>query len=413
MARQLCKSFREGYSSGTLIEDFDDTGFTQSQSGSGGSLTEQDTEHFKVGTGSIKLYHPVGCNLIQASKTGLSLDFSDMTSLTFWCYIDGNADSFDLIVYLETDTSNYFTFRYEGDKVLNNTGWFCFKVPKEQFSETGTGNWASIANIRFRAEDSSIYTDGTQAFTVWFDSVYQDVKAKTKLMIRFDDGTPPHYDNGFTYMNPLGLVGNVALISDNFDNDVIHMTPAEITEMYNAGWGICNHSSDGENVVDVGDDQFVTNVMACADEIVNRGWKGSENILIYPGCKMNETTMNTLRDEGIIVALKCFGSTFDEVIPCDYHPNDSTLGGANLMNIYGKMHDTAQSDTDLTNIAYVDKLITSGSSGVLTFHGITGAVGLGITEAHFQNVMDHVAFRRNQGLIDVVTFKEFHQIMQA
>ena len=392
---------------GTLIDDFDDTGWAGSPQVGTGSIDTENTEHYLAGSGAVKLSFPSDETRVLVSKS-IAADYSDVESFTLWLYLNTTQADIELRFYEGDNNHRYVT---ETDEVYP-AGWYAITVSKNDFIASTTppaSGWANIDLVRLWCTTSSpaVFT----GYEVWIDSLYYDVKVRPKVTVIFDDGTTSDYSKAFSYMNPRGLVGSSAIYSDAIDSGGTFLTSAEIDEMYAAGWEICNHSSDGLRAIDVGGEAvFMDNLAECKNFISSSGWTGSEDIVVMPGCYQTSTLIQSMKAAGYRYARRC-ESQGNDLISTASHPDNESATPVNMLAIVGYYHNPGGSKArDATSAkAYIDTLIRTGSSGFMEFHQIvaSGATDAATNEPEFQEIMDYLALHQNEGLIDVVTFDQY------
>lgn len=404
MARALVpKKYIQSY--GTLLEDFDDTGFTATTTDGNGSMVEQDVEHFIAGTGAVKVIQPSNETRVNVKKV-VSWDLSDAKSFVLWLYVSpGNTSDAKVILIFET-TTGVDTYRYtmSSSEIFAN-GWYAMTVAKADFVSAGSPDWSNINNLWIKCENAA---GGDSDYTLWLDSLYKNVRTRPKVIVSFDDATESDKTEAFDYMNPLGVVGSSAIVSD-FIGDANRLSVANLQTMYDAGWEICNHSSDHQRPVDVGNDAgYIENLKTCRDFINSNGWKGSADIVVYPGCSTSASVITLMQQAGFRFGRRCDSQTRD-LIPTASHPLDETLPASNILAVVGYYHLPSGGSTAATAKAYADKLIETGSCGFIFMHQIvaSGATGTQTNRAEFREIIDYLKVLQDQGQIDVITFKQY------
>ena len=422
--RELPKRYAKDY--GTERFDFSTTDWTVIN----GTSTPQDTTHFLAGTSALKCNKPDGTNLVEIKQTGLALDWTDSAgnlprSITLWCYGEGELDEMNLKVAFKTAANaDIVSYQFDGSYHLPS-GWFAMRIPISEMSVIAGSNdnvWAAIATITIEMQSIS---SPNGDYTLWFDSMYTDVRSRPKITVVFDDAflsdyADPAIDTGngttgaFDLMyNHYGMLGSSAAPTENIDsNDAVYLNTAKVQEMYDAGWEFCNQNTDDVNITGTGDDAtYLAKLRTAAAYFVDNGWTGSEGILSFSGCELTASVNDLLEGSEFIAGRRCNAEKIvtGDVTATVGHPNSKEQSPINKFTMVGTIYKQTTSDTPAKMIDYIDMLIKTGSYGYIIFHKLTTDPSSenNINDADFATIIDYLAGKRNNGQIDVVTFKQY------
>ncbi len=118
----------------------------------------------------------------------------------------------------------------------------------------------------------------------------------------------------------------------------------------------------------------------------------------YPEGGFDKKTVDILRKYGCVTGRSVQGIPF-----VSYPWAEPFRVGSDGLTVDG-------SDTATTALAAVDNGILTGGSRIFHIHGLYGT-GIHWTQAHFDDFVEGLADRQNQGLIDVVTMREMYAAM--
>lgn len=108
------------------------------------------------------------------------------------------------------------------------------------------------------------------------------------ICITFDDGGSTQYSEGYAYMSAAGLRGTLYVPKDLIDTTGF-VTTANLTTMYNAGWDIGNHGTDGTVFTTLGQAAIETRLTTVRDWLNGLGFTRASRHVAYPGGGTNST----------------------------------------------------------------------------------------------------------------------------
>ena len=332
--------------------------------------------------GNLRInYAPAGgVNLLTAK--GIEVDIYCETPT-----LSDPPDGVVLAILLANDTG--FTNFLSSGTIYIRPGWNKIRLGRRDFTASGSPTWATdVAVIRF-----NFALETAKVLTMYVKDLSASGFARPQIPIIFDDGYESVYDEAFPYMAARGLVGTVGVISSKVGTSGF-MTEAQLQELYDAGWALCNHTHlHQQNVLKSASQTTCYNeIIACQDYLASKGWtrdnghlhffapygEWSANYLaaaVQAGCLMHRSTIHTNSAQ-----------TSDPPIS-DTPGNLFPVGCVGLSN--------AWSLANLTD--RVDRIISGGRTtcGFL-FHDIATPASSSIqtTIADFQGFIDYLYRRR-------------------
>jgi len=215
---------------------------------------------------------------------------------------------------------------------------------------------------------------------------------KAIITIMFDDNSPTIYNEGFIRMRPLGLVGNHAVITGNLTNDPASglITRQQMQEMYDAGWSILNHTRLHKNLLNEDDASVTSEVMQGRQDLIDNGWTRSKDDFVPPFNSANEHTLSIIKQ----YARSCTAFLGPDVIntfPFDPYRIGRFGAGTNSVFIFK---------------SWIDRAIDRSGQFHIYFHSIADPIGYPYPPSMFQEVMNYIAMKRDQGLVSVVTVND-------
>lgn len=217
-----------------------------------------------------------------ASFMDLTLNASLSGRLQFLVYFDvydagTGSNSRTLSVFASND-SGYAAYFTKG--ILVRPGWNLITLGKLTQIASGTedAGWAvgagsptwssNMVRIRIRMEAVA----GT-ATRVYVRNITQTGYWKPKVVFGFDDGFSSVYTDAFPTLEAYGFKGTLYVIGSKVGTSG-YMTEAQIQELYDAGWDICNHTlSHQQNVLPTASEAAIrSEILANEEYLVKKGW---------------------------------------------------------------------------------------------------------------------------------------------
>lgn len=148
-------------------------------------------------------------------------------------------------------------------------------------SSDGTGTVPATGSTLFNAATSglqlrvTLFGGGASIFTRFFiKEIVDNYQADSKTCLIFDDARDTVYTDAFPLMRARGLVGTLPIIS-SFVGTPGFMTVAQISELYDAGWDIVNHTRShlpAATMAGFTQAQCFAEIDACEQFIRSNGW---------------------------------------------------------------------------------------------------------------------------------------------
>lgn len=216
---------------------------------------------------------------------------------------------------------------------------------------------------------------------------------KALITLVFDDNDPSIYTEAFTRMQPLGLKGNHALIVGTIDGGGL-ITTAQVQAMYDAGWDIINHTQNHINFTTQTDGDINTDTQTAKDYILAR-WPRGARILIPPQNGITEHILNIVKAHADMITTRTDGG----IDTANNIPFDRLR-----IRRRGVGNNTVQTLKD-----WIDDAIQKCQHLHLNFHKITtNGTALDYPPTDFQQVMEYIATKRDQGYVQVMTMSELY-----
>jgi peptidoglycan/xylan/chitin deacetylase (PgdA/CDA1 family) len=220
-----------------------------------------------------------------------------------------------------------------------------------------------------------------------------------RVIITFDDGSETTYTKAFPIMQTNGQKG-VSYIISNIVGDAGRMTLAQLTEMYNAGWDIGNHSENHVYLTSQIKSVLHSEIDNCSRFLFESGFIKSYKMFSYPYGDYNQTVVDYLISQNFQLCRSSIEGQYDEQLE---------LGGNNQFLM--KSRYIAKTTATATVQGYIDDVITNGGLCVLMFHAIVDA-DAGDYEyltADFQTISDYIKTKVDAKLLKCVTMSEYYR----
>lgn len=373
-------------SPGTLLEGFESTDDFTITNGTG-SIDSSILQH---GSGSLKIVSSSGatCSIVKT----VSLNLSAAENVVIWFYLPSTTEVSSVQIQLSNDSdfTNYFTINAQFHEYWNK-----LIIPRGLWGTSGSPSWATVfSRLRLR-----ITAQSSQQATIYFDGMYYKQNSKPKCIISFDDGWDDVYLDGFPYLRKHGFKG-VNFIVSSYIDDSSRLTTAQVQEMFDAGWDICNHTETHTNLKTGHSLQsdVENELTTCRDYIISNGWNRNESArhVAYPQGGYDAKTLAAMEATGMITGRLTTNRLQANFIDAQYL-------------ITRRSHSYTSSEA--TYKGWVDQAIEGGGSLQLNYHQIVddgaGAFDTQVERSQFRDIMDYLDTKRTR--IDVVTFTEWYR----
>jgi hypothetical protein len=276
---------------GTLVEDFEDNEGAVIYNGT----KADNTTEFKTGTKSIKL-------TVDSGAVGVIEKITDFAGLGehigLWMYCHTNpTDTIDTVYvrFYAAGSGNYAITKtnYYGYRLKSGWNYIPFKV--SEFTLNGSIKIDdNIVKIR-------IYVGAIvgQQPIISVDSFYIRQRRKAKLLFTFDGADDSVYTEGYAYMSARNLPGTIYVT--NIYVDYVDMcTKAQLTEMYNAGWAISNHSMTHTAFSAKTQEEIEAELSGCTAWLNANGFTRASSHVAYPSGMHDVDTLAAMTASGML-----------------------------------------------------------------------------------------------------------------
>lgn len=376
-------------SDGVVIEDFEDLSGWALQSANTTQTT--DLVNFTQGTQGLR-FNIANNNAPFTDKSGLNYDFSNTVSIRIDVWLDTTSIA-NFYIYLFNDATKYFTGQFvEGKPGVY--GWHRYVAVQSDFTASGGMTWSDTVS-KIRLKPTIFGTSGT----VTMDNLCVNYDAKPVIIFRFDDGYQGQHDTAAVIMAANSQKGNVMVVpawvgtGTKIDTD-------SLTNLYNAGWDICNHSYDHPNDLTLIGTAIDTELSWGQTWLTDNGFNRGYKFFSYPGGNFNDTVVQKVKENHTM-------SSNSVVHPNQAHIEFDGWAEHNLK--------TYNVDRNIANTqvacSIIDTFVLQRKGlMVMLFHNVqeVTASSSDCTASLFQAISDHIKTYEDAGQVDVLTFTEYY-----
>jgi len=364
---------------------------------SGDASVTVDTADEQNGVPSLMLTANPGFNA-HMRKT-ISTNFSNVSTITFWVYTqypDNSNGWHAASIYL---TSNSFQDYFLATTQQLHPGWSKLTFSKSDFVPSGNPSWSNTMTTMQLA----LFGDTSGGMSVSFADMELNSYSRPKVIISFDDNYTSSYTYGYQYLKKYGFSGTEFVISSQVDENG-HTTSAQLQEMYNNGWDMCNHTTTHPDLRTLTEAQVLNEFQTCENFLISKGWTRNQGYLhlAYPSGFFNDTVLAADSAAGLLTA-----RTVMETLPQANQLDSKYL-------LYSQVPDsTTQTRADI--IASVNQVVANGGALQLTFHNITPTpqVAIDWNDQDFDAIIDYIASLQKAGSLDVMTLTQWYAGLTA
>lgn len=278
----------------TLYESFDTLG-EWTAGGSAGSTISADTVNFEEGTAGLALnvVSTAGGNSF-ATKT-ISKSFANDYRFVLRVYVPDatTVNNVDLFLASTSGFTSFFKATMGGATGFTN-GWNTIVFHRDDFAATGGEVWTNTM-IRMRVRADAVASTLT---TVIIDNLKLGGRHNATILFTFDDAFASVYTEAFPYMDARGLTGTIYVNGSSIDT-AGYMTTAQLTEVRDAGWAICNHCYDHTNLTTLDATAQRASIANNIDWLGGRGFNDGKYDLAYPNGGYDESIITIAKNLGI------------------------------------------------------------------------------------------------------------------
>lgn len=314
----------------------------------------------------------------------------------------------DCLLYVANDAgyTNFFT-----RTVTLRIGWNYIQigratpggssVKETDWQSSGSPSWASpMTRIRIRANAKA-----NTANRFWVRTIRDGDYHKPIVIFDFDDAYSDVYTEAFPLLTALGMRGTINVISSQVGQSGF-MTEAQLNEVYEAGWDLCNHTKTHEpNKHSESYAYWDGEISDCEEYLRSRGWT-RRNCHTHFASPYGAYTHRQAGAYRQAVSDLCESARTIVERPMSAWVDDPMFTGCIMQ--YGPTETTAQV------LERLNACISHG--GVFRFlcHFIRTPADQDtiITPTHFQTFAKHVYRLREAGMLDVMTYTEWYEMVK-
>lgn len=377
-------------SMGTLLEGFE---ASSDWTASGGTAAvSDDSTNFRQGAQSVKL--TTDATVASVAIKTVSLDLSSVDNFLLWVYVADVTKVTDVSVVFssQADLSKKYTITFDADDFKNN-GWCPLIWKKAQMTNTGTD---SFSNTMIRLQLTCTPTGGGTELS--FDDLRHSYNTggKAAVIWVFDDNYISHYNDVAPIFEANGqrivcaIVGNLIDVGGR-------MSVAQMTELYNNGHDMVNHSYSHPDLTTQNDAQLTTQIVDTKATLDGYGYTRSSKFFVYPSSSSNETVIAKVKLDHVMARTGYATNAKKNGIP-------HTVLGDNDREFRIESYSMGTSGT-ATVQGWIDNAIASRSLIIIYQHDAT--VGNGVL-SRLQSLSDYCKTKQDEGVLDVLTFSEYY-----
>lgn len=370
-----------------MLEDFQKE-IGSYPSGGGSGTIAVDTVITKNGQQTIRLTPTAGSNI--NVQFPVSNDFVNGDYISFFVYINNVNATNSLTLYVSNN--NFASFFSKGYNAAGaKVGWNHIVLSKSEFTTTNGATWDAVDKLQIRATAGS-----GQTFYICLDSVYWRANERTRILVDLDDGFASCYNIVYPYATNLGIKCNVYALSGVSPGT--YMSVAQLTELYNAGWDVCNHTILHEDLSTLTLEEATATLNTCKAWLLANGFTRSFDHLAYPVNLPNATAIQAASDVGMKTARTIFGT------------RSYIHQRKDLLEVPGR--GAGQGIALSTITGDIDTAIAKGGTYMFYAHDIAESETLANQWAtsKMYGLLDYLADKRDQGLLDILTITEWYDI---
>lgn len=373
-------------STGTILADtqLGLSGITghQRHSGDGTWAASEVTDSTYLRPIGVTKVFKADCTVAGSGATAYRFDFtinraiSDIFQFNWPIYYTGQAGaSASFFLSQEAGFTNYYNFAFASAGLTSDRWTILTQSRRSPDATTGSPNPAN-AFVRVRA----VVTLGAGVTgTFYVGPVSFNWYSQPQVVFAFDDGDETFYTEAFTYMQPRGIVGSVAL---NRTGSGTPMSAAQVLEMQAAGWSFHSHGDTHTDMTTMTEAELVAQV----DGAVS--YWGRQGVTLDP--------------DSFILPYGARNALVDSVL-ARYYDYSCLASGATFptwdgildpYKIFRQVVDVPTTTT--TTIAALNTAQLYGNSLIYMVHKLANGAQIGNTEiADFKTLVDEV-YRRKQ-----------------
>jgi peptidoglycan/xylan/chitin deacetylase (PgdA/CDA1 family) len=263
--------------------------------------------------------------------------------------------------------------------------------PSGDWLNDGGESWSNTfikMRVKMHAKDG-------ETCSASYDLLQNGLVLKPKVILTFDDGSAGVYTKAFPYMQARGIRG-VSYIGSLMVDTANYMTKAQLTELYNAGWDIGNHTAHHWDLTTKTYEEIIADIQIVSDWLVLNGFTKRYRHFSVPAGAVNADVTLAIANSNLKTARNSRdGFSYPLLTDVLAISAKAVLKTHTLANI------TAWLDTTLAN----------GYTAVLMFHDIqdTAPTTYVWETTKFQGLVDYCIANS----VAVVTMEDWYNNLEA
>jgi peptidoglycan/xylan/chitin deacetylase (PgdA/CDA1 family) len=353
-----------------------------------GGTVAADTTYVITGTQSAKLTSDAVGSNVNIRRSGMSVDLSAGNRISLWVYTPIAESTL-------TDIKTATVYLWSGSAWVNQArglrpGWN--KIDLDPYP---SGTWAAgggeldfatgpLTSVTIRINKQ----DYEQSIVAYVDCLTNNSRSRPKCVLSFDDGLVTQYTELFPRMAAYGFKGTLYVITDNIDGAGA-LSMAQLTEMYNAGWDVSNHTMTHPTLTELTSEQVQTEVAGARDWLASHGFtrRNCHLHFCYPGSIWDIAVMSDIETAGMLS-----GRATASVV------QGNALDSPLLLRSQLVDDKSVAAVTDI-----VDTAIRRGGTAMLYGHAVGG---VSWAAENYDALLAYLHSKRNE--IDVITMSEWY-----
>jgi peptidoglycan/xylan/chitin deacetylase (PgdA/CDA1 family) len=219
--------------------------------------------------------------------------------------------------------------------------------------------------------------------------------AKGNIVIIMDDGWKTQYTAGYQILKNAGLKANIAVIPAAVGTEG-YMSYKQLADLYKEGWDMLNHTYNHADLSSLSKEQQTQQIIKGREWLIGHQLERGSDILVYPGGRFSDVTINLLSDTGVAAA-RSLKSVWVTDIDC-------TLEDAEICNMVNDI------TVNMVQSA-LDKAADNRSTVIILLHKIepvTDDLGMQLEVENFKEIAALILNYRDQ--LNVITMSELIEL---
>lgn len=349
----------------------------------------------------------------------IDIDFTNVDTIALAVYVPDQYTFDTFVVRLSSNekdrnnTNNWVNFfESPGQRCSTNlhSGWNFIKIHKSQFKAVGDASWGNMKALRlvfnvpthrYNYLFQKINETPIEYTTIGIGGIYLNPKhGITKVLLNFDDSQPGLYSIGLPYMKEKGINATLFVCREHVgDINKGYMTPEQHDEWYAAGNDIGNHSKTHADGCLQTKEELYHEYSTTLEWLLSRGYERGAYFVAYPQARYNKNVLEVVRDLGYKMGRGRNLAYIDEVLPNDILavPTFEIKETTTLEDLIKVIEGAIQMNSDVSIFTHDIKDENPPSFSTTT--------------EIFKGLIDYLVMKREEGLIEVVTFSQYYDAL--